>query len=309
MGVGYTKYMHVEKLGSGEVEGILDGTCYLFYKIDGTNACVWYDDGTGTLQFGSRNRQLGEGQDNAGFREAMLNDPGLRPMYMDLLNFLSRHRNLIVYGEWLVPTNIRRYREDAWRKFYVFDVYDTVSGTYMDYGRYSRAFDSEYPNILYIPMICKMENPTEEGIRAHLKETGNYLISTGVGEGIVIKNYNYRNPYGRITWAKVLTEDFLADKREGRGRKRVAQESGESMERNIIKLMTVDHVLKEKAKIMENRGSTTWEQRFIPELLNRAFNEFFRDNWETILKKFHNPTIDFKTLKRYSDEFVKSIIL
>ena len=57
MGVGYTKYMHVEKLGSGEVEGILDGTCYLFYKIDGTNACVWYGENTDTLQFGSRKRQ------------------------------------------------------------------------------------------------------------------------------------------------------------------------------------------------------------------------------------------------------------
>ena len=107
----------------------------------------------------------------------------------------------------------------------------------------------------------------------------------------------------------MLTEDFLMNKKENRGSKRVAQEQGETIEREIIKLMTVDHVLKEKAKIMENRGSTTWESKFIPELLNRAFNEFFRDNWEIILKKFHNPTINFQTLKKYSDDFVKSIIL
>ena len=57
MSVTYTKYQHIEKIGSGEVEGILKGTCYLFYKIDGTNACVWFDEDTNSLQFGSRNIQ------------------------------------------------------------------------------------------------------------------------------------------------------------------------------------------------------------------------------------------------------------
>lgn len=309
MNVTYTKYQHIEKWGSGEVEGINQGICYLFYKIDGTNACVWYDNEKGTLQFGSRNRQLSLDNDNSNFMRMMTSDPKLEPMVKDLFDFLNNNRNLIVYGEWLVPTNIKRYKDDAWKNFYVFDVYDTLNDSYWNYDDYKKVFDEEYPNIKYIPLICKLENPSEEDIKAHLNETGNYLISTGVGEGIVIKNYDYRNKYGRRTWAKMLTEDFLMNKKENRGSKRVAQEQGETIEREIIKLMTVDHVLKEKAKVMENRGSTTWESKFIPELLNRAFNEFFRDNWEIILKKFHNPTINFQTLKKYSDEFVKSIIL
>lgn len=305
----YKKYQHIEKLGSGEVEGILNGTCYLFYKIDGTNACVWYSELDATLHFGSRNRQLSLDNDNSNFMSMMTKEPRLKPVYSDLLNFLCKNKNLIVYGEWLVPVNIKRYRDDAWKQFYVFDVYDSLTDTYWNYEDYKKVFDEEYPNIKYIPLICKLENPTEEDIKSHLEETGNFLISTGVGEGIVIKNYNYINKYGRRTWAKVLTEDFLSNKKENRQSKKVAQEAGESVERDIIKLMTVDHVLKEKAKVMENRQSDTWESKFIPELLNRAFTEFFRDNWEIILKKFHNPTINFQVLKKYSDEFVKSIIL
>lgn len=309
MSVTYTKYQHIEKIYSGEVEGILKGTCYLFYKIDGTNACVWFDEDTNSLQFGSRNRQLSLDNDNSNFMRMMTSDPKLEPMVKDLFDFLSNNKNLIVYGEWLVPTNIKRYKDDAWKNFYVFDVYNTLDGTYCNYEIYKRIFDSKYPNIKYVPLLAKLENPTEEDIKSYLDKTGEFLISTGVGEGIVIKNYEFVNKYGRRTWAKMLTEDFLMDKKENRGSKKVAKEAGESIERNIIKLMTVDHVLKEKAKIMENRGSSTWESKFIPELLNRAFNEFFRDNWEIILKKFHNPTINFSTLKKYSDEFVKSIIL
>lgn len=304
----YKKYQHIEKIGSGEVEGILQGTCYLFYKIDGTNACVWYNNDTNDLEFGSRNRQLSLEADNQNFMK-MMKSEDYHKTYMDLLNFLCKHRNIIVYGEWLVPTNIRRYKDDAWKQFYVFDVYDALNDSYWTYEEYKKVFDEDYPNIKYIPLICKLENPNEEDIKAHLPETGNFLISTGVGEGIVIKNYDYRNQYGRRTWAKMLTEDFLANKKENRSSKKVAQEAGESIERDIIKLMTVDHVLKEKAKVMENRGSSTWESKFIPELLNRAFNEFFRDNWEIILKKFHNPTINFQVLKKHSDDFVKSIIL
>lgn len=306
--MNYTAYQHIEKIGSSEVEGILQGTCYLFYKIDGTNSCVWLKD-DGTLGFGSRKRELsltGKDGDNQGFMKAILDN---EPLKADLLKYLKAHPAHIIYGEWLVPVNIKNYKDDAWRHFYVFDILDTETGCYINYEIYSKWFDEQYPNINYIPLLAKLEKPTEEDIKSLLSRTGEFLISSGLGEGIVIKNYAYTNKYGRRTWAKMLTEDFLSRKKDSRGQKREAQENGTSIERDIIKLMTVDHVIKEKQKTMENRHSETWEMQFMPELLNRAFTEFWRDNWEIILKKFHNPTINFQVLKKYSDEFVKSIIL
>lgn len=49
----YRSYQHVERLGATETNGILDGTCYIFPKIDGTNATVWLGDDN-TLRAGSR---------------------------------------------------------------------------------------------------------------------------------------------------------------------------------------------------------------------------------------------------------------
>jgi hypothetical protein len=37
----FIKYMHLERFGNDEVEGIEIGTTYVFPKLDGTNAQVW----------------------------------------------------------------------------------------------------------------------------------------------------------------------------------------------------------------------------------------------------------------------------
>ena len=62
--INYSKYQHIERLGSAEVDGILDGVCHIFPKLDGTNSQLWWDNG---LKAGSRNRELSVESDNAGF--------------------------------------------------------------------------------------------------------------------------------------------------------------------------------------------------------------------------------------------------
>lgn len=305
----YKKYQHIEKIGSGEVEGILNGTCYLFYKIDGTNSTIWLKN-DGNLGFGSRNKELAPTKDgdNQGFMTALTKDEKYAAVLNDIKKYLTANPNHTIYGEWLVPVNIKNYKADAWRNFYIFDIYDNDNEVYINYDVYSKVFDEKYPNIKYIPLLAKLENPTEDDIKNLLSRTGEFLISEGLGEGIVIKNYDFVNRYGRRTWAKMLTEDFLSKKKDKRGAKKEAVEQGMTVEYEIIKLLTVDQIAKEKSKIMENRHSDTWESKFIPELLNRVFNEFWRDNWEIILKKFHNPTINFKTLKTLSDNEVKKFL-
>jgi hypothetical protein len=61
----FKKYMHLERFGTSEVEGIEIGTTYVFPKLDGTNASVWFEDGK--IKAGSRNRELSFDNDNAGF--------------------------------------------------------------------------------------------------------------------------------------------------------------------------------------------------------------------------------------------------
>ena len=95
----YKSYQHVEKLGSKEVEGILNGRVYLFYKIDGTNSCVWLKD-DGTLGFGSRRRELNMVEDNAGFMTAIMTQPENKKVLADLKEFFHYdEKSMSVVGE------------------------------------------------------------------------------------------------------------------------------------------------------------------------------------------------------------------
>ena len=53
----FNEYQHIERFGMPEVEFIEQGKCYIFPKIDGTNASVWMGD-DGEIHAGSRHREL-----------------------------------------------------------------------------------------------------------------------------------------------------------------------------------------------------------------------------------------------------------
>ncbi|MBR4496959.1 MAG: hypothetical protein IKP12_07505 [Acholeplasmatales bacterium] len=296
----YKSYQHIEKLGTSETEGILKGEVHLSYKIDGSNGCIYLKD-NGELGFGSRKRELSITEDNMGFMTSFVTDKSL---YSKFEEILKKNPNFIIYGEWLVPVTIKRYGKDAWKKFYVFDVFNNEDGTYLPFNNYKEMLD-EY-GLLYIPEIAVLNDPSEEDIKEYLDKTGEFLITEGLGEGIVIKNYDYKNKYGRRTWAKILTEDFKKNKKELRKRIHIAKNEGDIELLIVNYYLTSEHVLKEKYKIEEKYGG--WSSKNIFELLNRVYDEFLKDNFELILKRYKDPTINFKLLRQYSNDFVKEII-
>ena len=55
--MNFTKYQHVERLGTTETDGILDGDVLVFPKIDGTNCSVWLGD-DGDVHCSNRNKEI-----------------------------------------------------------------------------------------------------------------------------------------------------------------------------------------------------------------------------------------------------------
>lgn len=302
----FHKYQHIMKLGTDEVDGILNGTVDLFYKIDGTNSQVFLKDDE-TLGFGSRNREITPNDDNAGFAKAMTED---KELYTELLSFLRAHPSYTIYGEWLVPHTLKSYTQDSWKKFYVFDVLDEDTGEYLPYREYSRIL-GDLKHLHLIPLMCELEDPTLEQIQEKLQQTGAFLCAAGLGEGIVIKNYSFVNKYGRRTWAKILTEDFLGKKKSLRSTNKEIKDGTieHTTERSIInKYLTDEHIAKEYSKVCEKYGEAVMDPRHTFELLNRVFLEFWSDNWEIVLSKMHLPTINFKALKSLCDDRTKEVV-
>ena len=79
--------------------------------------------------------------------------------------------------------------------------------SYLYYDFYANL--CEKYNLKYIPCIKVFYNPKPEEIETEL-ENSTFLIDEGkgLGEGVIIKNYDYKNMYGRRTWAKLITADY-----------------------------------------------------------------------------------------------------
>ena len=287
----FEKYQHVERFGTAEVQDIEIGKTFVFPKLDGTNSSVWLEDGE--VKAGSRNRELSLDKDNAGFYNDIINDE-------DIKGFLTANPSLRLFGEWLVPHTLKTYQDDAWRKFYVFDVMDS-EGNYIPYTYYSDWLS--YYNVLYLAPIRIFINASLDDYVKCL-EQNNYLVKEGLGEGIVIKNYDFKNKYGRTTWAKIVRTEFKQDHSKKWG--------APLTENHLVEELIADKFVtkalceKEYNKIVTEEDG--WSSKYIPRLLNVIFYCLVKEDMWEIVKEFKNPTINFKTLCSFTTKKIKELL-
>ncbi len=284
--------MHVEKYGNIEVEGIELGKSYVFPKIDGTNGSVW--SGDKSIKAASRNRELELSKDNAGFYNWVLTQEKFDA-------FFKFYPSLRLYGEWLVPHSLKTYRDDAWKKFYVFDVCNDLTGQYVPYEQYQKIL--EQFEIDYLAPIIIINN-ADVSCYTKALDKNVFLIKDGegIGEGVVIKNYDYYNKFGNQIWAKIVTSEFKERHTKVMG----APEIGHiSTEFRIVEQYVTKHLVDKVVAKIENEGE--WSSRCIPRLLQTVFYDLVNEEMWNIIKEYKNPTIQFKALANYSTGKIKEL--
>lgn len=293
----FVKYPHLERFGNSEVEGIEVGITHVFPKLDGTNASLWLEDGN--IYAGSRNRVLSKESDNAGFFNWAVEQE-------KLVWLLRGFPELTLYGEWLVPHSLKTYRDDAWRKFYIFDVYNRETGLFIEYDRYKDILDA-YEIKDYLAPIAVVKNGSREVFEKCLDKNV-FLIKDGqgIGEGIVIKNYSWQNQYGRVTWAKIVTNEFKEVHHKEMGAPVIG---GMTVEEKIVDHFVTQHFVDKVVDkiIIEDSEATQFNSRWIPRLLQTVFYDLVREETWEMLKKFNNPRIDFGFLQRLTISKVKEL--
>jgi hypothetical protein len=286
----FKKYMHLERYGNDAVDGIEVGFNYIFPKLDGTNAQVWRNE-DGSLGFGSRNRTLSLDNDNAGFMNYGHTNP-------KLIAFFDKYPDHRLYGEWLVPHSLKTYREDAWRKFYIFDVEGPCG--LIQYEQYQPMLE-EF-GLDYLAPLAIIKNASYENYQ-HCLQKNVFLIrdGEGIGEGIVIKNYSFVNKFGDQVWAKVISNSFKEVHHKEMGAPIVGEDLIE--EKIVRDFVTGDLVKKVYSKIVLDQGG--WESKYIPRLLETVFYDLITEEMWDILKKYNNPKVDFRLLKNLTIAEVK----
>ena len=290
----YKSYQHIEKLGNKEVEGILKGKCSIQPKIDGTNGVVWLGD-DGIIHAGSRRRDLTLDNDNAGFYNTVIKDDNIR-------KYLSDHKDHYLYGEWLVPHTIRYYHPESWKHFYVFDIFSYDRG-YIPYDEYSKELDKY--GIGYIPEIISIDNPSMEDLTKYLKETKYLIPEDKMSEGIIIKNYEYRNQYGRCTYAKIVAEEFFNTKSILRMKNHEAKDK--TSEKDIVTMMLSEPLIRKEFAKIKLAYPDARRQELIGRTLNTIFHVFIHEELLDYIEK-KKPLINFYYLKKECDERIKEVL-
>jgi hypothetical protein len=303
----FHRYMHIERFGTREVEGIEVGECWVYPKLDGANASVWVrhvssaDGATeAVLCAGSRNRELSLEEDNHGFARWLTAGSGVAAE--NLRRLVQNHTYVRVFGEWLVQHTIKTYRAEAWRQFYAFDLWHEGEQRWLNH------FEAEALCLMFgvpfVPPIAKIMNPTEADLR-RLVDANTYLMQDGAGpgEGVVIKNWGFRNKHGRQVWAKMVRNVFKEENRAAFG----VPEPGAShqLELEIAqRYVTPELVQKERGKI--EAGAYDGEDAVAkpvnaiqPQLLGRVWHCIVTEELWDAVKRFKNPTLDFKKLNRF----------
>jgi hypothetical protein len=126
---------------------------------------------------------------------------------------------------------------------------------------------------------------------------------TGAGEGLVVKNYDYINQFGRATWAKIVTNEFKEKNAKEFGTEQ--KSVNVSVEEKIIdNYFTEAFIEKEYSKMVLNEP---WSSRRIPELLGRMWHEFVDEESVNFVKSLKNPTINFKVLNNLATQKIKRV--
>lgn len=287
----FEKYQHIERLETPATEGILNGYVHIFPKLDGSNTSIFLND-YGIITVASRNRVLNEGHDNAGVLAYVKSQK-------KFADYLRKHPNHRLFGEWLVPHTIRNYKADAWRKLYIFDVIEEdVYGneSYLTYDEYKPLLE-EF-GIEYIPRIGWRLNPSLEDVLSAKED--DFLMQDGAdGEGIVIKNYDFVNQFGNTVWAKVVNSIAKA------AIKMHKPLYGSEIEAAIVDtFVTPEFVEKEFAKILVEGVCV---KSFIGKFLGMVWYTFITEEMFNILRKFKSPKIDFGLLHKMTIDRVKEI--
>lgn len=305
----FEKFLHVERLGKNDVEGILEGQVEVYPKLDGTNASVWHNSDNGNTQCGSRNRELTEEKDNAGFwKWVHSNDKEA----VALRYFCTINPNIVVYGEFLGNEggkfigSIKSYLPEALGKLWIFDIWDRETNTYWSYEIMKNALSVCELEHWLIP-ATHMENPTLEELMDIAEKQRFLLPQEKKGEGIVIKNRNYRNPWGHQAMAKIVLDEFRQDK----SKSKKVKIDVENIENSIVNKYTTDaEIAKSIAKVCVLMDIDEFDKKngqCIGRLINMVWLDLLDEskNW---VKEFKNPTVSFAKLRRMSDTKVRNYL-
>lgn len=193
------KYTDVIRLGKSCTEGVLQegDDISITQKIDGANSSFTLDN---TNELGvsaySHNQPITKENNLRGFYEWIIKN--IVPI-KELLNPRYRY-----YGEFLVAHKVI-YKPEAYQNFYLFSIWDEITQLYLPDTIVKS--EAERLHIKTVPYFYVGKYISFEHLMSFVGKS-DLTLEKDTGEGIVVKNVDYINKYGKQLFVKLVAEKF-----------------------------------------------------------------------------------------------------
>jgi len=286
------KYTDVIRLGHKTTVGVLTkgDNIIIQEKIDGSNA-GFRRVGDKLIAY-SRNNELHEGLTLNGFYQ-----------FVQSLNPQIFVEGYIYFGEWLRAKHKIDYSKRT-ADFYMFDLYDVDNECYCDYT--DAKFVAELIGLTFVPIFYEGEYIDFE----HLMSFVGKSDIAEHGEGIVVKNTNYRNQYGNQIYVKLVTEEFAETQKQ----KLPKDPTGYGLNKFVAEFLTPARVEKFMYKLVD--------EQFIPEdygielmgtilkeLGSRIYDDLLKEESDNLSEEDSDEKDIKKSIGKVLPLLVKSIVL
>lgn len=305
----YKSYTHIEALN--KYPDYLIGEIYITPKLDGTNACVYYENGE--VKAGSRKRAINVDSDNAGFALWVKTSKSDEAIALRDF-FVGEYENWIIYGEFGAGSvaTIKRYIPGTASQLWIFDVYNIQEQKFISRKDWEPVLVNCGLDAWIVPIMATLINPNVNQVVEYLDQNHFRLAEDDPepGEGIVIRNENYRDKFGKYIITKIVRAEFRAGKSVN---KSIPKKLPENLEATIVDEYIVESdILKTQAKIALDCGTAEFDIKSgkqIGMLLNYVYRDLLVEEIPFIVtKRYKNCTINFGELRRCSDIKVRSYL-
>ena len=175
-------------------------------KVDGSNSAIAYDKENNRLVAFSRKKELDFSNTLNGFWN-----------WVQTLNveLFTKYPDYVFFGEWLTKHTIK-YVENAYQKYYFYDVYDKNNECYLPQSEVKRLANEIGLN--YVKTFYDGEFISWEHCKSF---AGQSDIAVDTGEGVVIKNQTeLNNPSSRTPFVlKIVVDKFSEIKKDNHRQK------------------------------------------------------------------------------------------
>lgn len=284
------KYMKIERFGKKGTEETLipfNSTIVVQEKLDGANTSFALF--AGEIAAFSRNNQLDEDNDLRGFYA-----------WTQTLPINELNPKFVYFGEWLVKHNIF-YGKEHMNQFYLFDIYDTQSAQYIHFNDVKQ--EAQRLNIQLVPVFYEGRTVSEEQLNSYV---GQSLLGE-IGEGIVVKNVNYRYR-GQQIYTKFVSPSFSEVKIK---QPKITKQSQEQL--FIAQFLTQARVEKMLYKLVDEQIlPENFDFKALPTILKNAnirlYQDLLEEERDELGEEFDERVLR-KALSKKLTSLVRQIIL